>query len=61
MIFSSVDLPDPLRPTIPNASPRSATKDTSFSALTLASGVSFRSRFSSALFRVANCERRPQR
>jgi hypothetical protein len=59
MTFSIVDFPEPFRPMIPNASPRSTTNDTSFSAATLASGVSLRSRFSSALLSVANCDRRP--
>ena len=31
-IFSSVDLPAPLRPTMPTTSPRSTSKQTSFSA-----------------------------
>jgi len=59
MIFSSVDFPDPFRPMMPNASPRSTTNETLVSAAILASGVSLRSRLSSALLRVANCERRP--
>jgi hypothetical protein len=61
MSFSSVDLPEPLRPMIPNASPRSTEKETFFSATTEASAAGLRSRFSSALLSVANCERRPQR
>ena len=57
--FSSVDFPEPLRPMMPNASPRSMVKETFFRAGTDVSGENLMSRRRSALLSVANCDRLP--
>ena len=55
--FSSVLLPDPLRPMMPKVVPVGTVRLTSFSAVKVSSGrrFSIRLRESSALFSVANC------
>ena len=57
--FSSVLLPDPLRPMTPSVRPFGTVRLMSFSAVNVSSGRRFliRLRDSSALFSVANCLR----